>query len=62
MKLTIEMSLDNAAFEDGGTDELKRAVSAALEKMRGHWADAGGAEANIRDINGNKCGTARIEE
>lgn len=61
MHLTITMNLDNAAFEDGGTDEAKRAIDTALENVRGQWARVGGVNTNIRDINGNKVGTLLIQ-
>jgi hypothetical protein len=59
MKLKIEITMDNAAFEDGGTDEAKRAVWAALEQLRGQWA-AAPVEASVLDINGNEVGTAKV--
>jgi hypothetical protein len=62
MKLTITMSLDNAAFEDAGSDEAIRAITEALENMRGEWANADGARSKVRDYNGNVVGTAQITE
>ena len=60
MKLKITINLDNAAFEDGGTDEAIRAVTEALEDLRGRWPEQAGASANVRDLNGNKVGEAKV--
>ena len=62
MRLFIEMYLDNEAFQDGGTDEAKRAINEALEEMRGKWPQAGGVSAIIRDINGNTVGLAKVTD
>ncbi len=59
MTLKIEIALDNSAFEDGEiTNECKRAINAALEKIRGNWEI--GLQQTIRDSNGNKVGTAEV--
>jgi hypothetical protein len=59
MKLKIEINLDNAAFEDGGTDEAKRAINRALEKLRGRWPEAPVGHV-IMDFNGNKVGEIEV--
>jgi hypothetical protein len=61
MRLIIEISLDNAAFEDGGTDEAKRCVAAALERLRGCWGQSD-AVVSVFDVNGNKVGKALVTD
>jgi len=53
MKLTINIKMDNAAFEDG--DEAARLLHEVTEHVRN--GDLGGT---IYDINGNKVGQYRI--
>ncbi len=59
MKLTIEIDLDNDAFQNGAryTEVLriiKHMLSSTLSLMRpGSIA--------LRDVNGNTCGFARVE-
>ena len=60
MKLKIEISLDNAAFEDGGTDEILEVVTAAIERLRGRWPEVPPAETHVTDSNGNKVGKAEV--
>jgi len=61
MRLTIELALDNAAFEpfepgdsfDGA--EVQRAVREAIDRARrGAW------DTPIIDLNGNQVGSARV--
>jgi len=57
MKLTININMDNAAFEDG--DELSRILRTVAFELEDHYEPD---ERNIRDINGNKVGKWVIED
>ena len=60
MTLKIEIDLDNAAFEPDAGSEVARILRALADKVSGcHLTVAGGA-INLRDINGNRVGGARI--
>ena len=58
MKLRIEMNLDNAAFSEGGVEEVRR----ILNKMCARLPDPleGGWEWKAMDSNGNRVGKATI--
>lgn len=60
MKLRIEMELDNAAFEDGGTEEVQRILDDLCGRLPEPLAQTGG-DYSLHDINGNWVGKARIE-
>ncbi len=59
MKLVIEISLDNAAFEDGGVEEVTRILANIAERLPDPLRDTNGA-LSIHDYNGNHVGTAEI--
>lgn len=60
MKLTIEINLDNAAFDgDDGAQEVKFVVSRFVNKA-GNNVRIPGALFQLYDTNGNRCGTARV--
>lgn len=59
MRLIIEIEMDNAAFEDAATGELRTILSNL-------WQDAPlvieGQEVFIYDSNGNRVGFAKVED
>lgn len=57
MKLVIEMELDNAAFTDNPTDEIRYVIQDAISRMPDQL-ETGKLE--LFDSNGNTVGTARI--
>ena len=60
MKLTIEINLDNAAFDgDDGAEEVKCVVSRFANRA-GNNVRIPGALFQLYDANGNRCGTARV--
>ncbi len=60
LKLSIETS--NSAFQDEGTEyELARILEALAKRIQNEGATKG-QEYVLRDINGNKVGTATFEE
>lgn len=61
MKLTIEIDLDNSAFEYDGPDELRRMLVRLCDRLPEPLSDTGGA-VNLYDSNGNHVGTARIAD
>lgn len=61
MRLIIEIDLKGAAFAGNPGDEVGR----LLEKVSLCYTDESDFEArveSIRDINGNICGSVRVEE
>lgn len=60
MKLTIEIELDNAAFEDGGAEEVGRILASVAERIPDPLAVSG--ELTLHDHNGNWCGRAEITD
>ena len=56
-KLVIEIDMDGAAFEDYPEQEVRRILLDWWHK----W-DISEPPAILRDNNGNRCGTARVEE
>lgn len=52
MKLTIEITMNNAAFEGSPFREVERLLKNAVEKM--YMKKRYG---NLYDVNGNKCGS-----
>lgn len=70
MKLTIEISMDNAAFEGPlGPTEVSRILGKALSKVEGHMmtdtdctCDAAEIDDKLFDINGNTVGRVRLEQ
>ena len=61
MKVTIEISTDNAAFEDHAGTELSRILRKLADKVD-VWNGANEFKLGLLDINGNKVGTARVEK
>lgn len=59
MKLAITIDLDNAAFEDGGAEEVARILASVAERIPDPLSSTDGA-LNLHDANGNHCGTAEI--
>ena len=49
MTVTITIQCDNAAFEDDWKEEVARMLTT--------WIEHGQPDGNLRDINGNVCGT-----
>lgn len=59
MKLTITLNLDNAAFEDGGADEVGRILASVASRIPDPLQ---AAALILHDANGNRCGEAAITE
>lgn len=56
MKLTIEISTDNAAFEEAGAGlEVGRILGKLADKLR-DWPGASEFSMSLRDTNGNTVG------
>lgn len=60
MKLTITIELDNAAFTEGGAEEVGRILADVAERIPDPPAETNG-DLVLHDFNGNFCGTARID-
>jgi hypothetical protein len=60
MTLTIKIDLDNAAFEDGGADEVARILASVASRIPDPLGPTNGT-LSLHDANGNHCGTAEIE-
>ena len=60
MKITIEFSTDNAAFEDN-PNEISDVLQNAGQKIMCEWATEDDWERKIFDTNGNSVGTVRGE-
>ena len=59
MKLTLTISMDNAAFEERPGQEAARILRIAARKVEG--ADPGDADSfSLLDINGNKVGNVTV--
>lgn len=61
MKLTITVELDNAAFEDGGAEEVGRILADVASRIPDPLDQTGG-QLMLHDANGNYCGTAEITD
>ena len=59
MKLTVEIDLDNAAFDEDVFEEMARILSEVVDEMA--WKRACDPKITLRDANGNKVGFARID-
>lgn len=55
------MDLDNAAFEEGGAEEVGRILASIAERIPDPLRDTNG-EYSLHDANGNYCGSARIDD
>lgn len=60
MTLTITIELDNAAFEEGGTEEVERILVNLCGRLP-EPLDQTGGELSLHDANGNWVGKATIE-
>jgi hypothetical protein len=60
MKLTIELTMDNAAFVDGGTEEVRRVLDGLCDRLPEPLDDTNG-DITLHDLNGNWIGKARIQ-
>lgn len=61
MKLILSMDLDNAAFEDGGAEEVGRILSSVAERIPDPLGPTSG-KLSMHDANGNYCGEVVIVE
>lgn len=59
MQLRITMDLDNAAFADGGAEEVGRILADVASRIPDPLDQTGGS-LSLHDLNGNHCGTAEI--
>ena len=60
MKLTVTIKMDNAAFHDGDNgNELARILRGLAERLDNATVSPGAA-LNLRDVNGNTVGEARV--
>lgn len=57
--LAIRIELGNAAFEEGGVQEIGRLFGSIESRLPLDLSDTNGA-LNLHDANGNHCGTAEI--
>jgi len=58
MKITININMDNAAFEDEG--EVKRILNTMVDRMDDIVRPGDGGK--LRDVNGNTVGNWTVEE
>lgn len=61
MVLHIRIELDNAAFQEGGADEVARILESVASRIPDPLDQTGGA-LSLHDANGNYCGSAEILE
>ena len=62
MKLTIEIKMDNAAFDEGPETEAARILRELAEQLEDNWYFAKmDNELPLIDINGNRVGSVRVE-
>lgn len=59
MKLNISITMDNAAFSESPELEVARILADLAVKVERQGISPG-AEYSVRDINGNKVGTAQV--
>lgn len=59
-RFTVEIELENAAFHPNPEPEVSRLLRIVAERLR-RGEDVGDGYP-IHDINGNRVGTARLEE
>ena len=63
MKVTIEMTCDNAAFEDSPGEEIARILGKVASSFRYYTSTPTRQHGlGLWDINGNNCGTVTVEE
>lgn len=58
MQCVITINMGNAAFDDDPTPELRR-IFREISEMS--FPATAGTQRGLRDINGNTCGTLKIE-
>lgn len=61
MELTIKITLDNAAFEDGGAEEVGRILADVTSRIPDPLRSTNG-QLMLHDANGNYCGSAEITD
>lgn len=62
MKLTIEIDMSSAAFEDNEVAEVRRILQEVDRRL--DWSgftDFEGEGWRLRDLNGNRCGLGRVD-
>lgn len=59
MDCIIKINMDNDAFGDNPAHELKRILSKMANNI---CVVHGGMKENIRDVNGNTCGSVTIKD
>lgn len=67
MKLLIEINLDGAAFDCTddvyrASDEVKRILVKTIDRRNFDIRFIPGDSWELRDINGNPCGSVKVEE
>lgn len=63
MKFTLEISMDNAAFENREGGEVNRILEVLRQEIFREFPSLlPGTTINLRDINGNKVGLAEVRE
>lgn len=60
MRLTVEIDMKGAAFEDLPGSEIARILRIQAERLDN--CDFMSGKDNLRDINGNICGFVKVEE
>ena len=63
MKCTIEVNMDNAAFERRPLNELQRIIAMKMNNIAlAGWTPAeGDVDVPLIDVNGNKVGRLQVE-
>ncbi len=61
LQLRVFLDLDNAAFEDGGAEEVARILADLASRIPDPLDQTGGT-LSLHDANGNNCGHAEIVE
>lgn len=56
MKLTVDLAMDTAAFDDDLGEEAARILEVVAHKLRDGYQDG-----RLRDVNGNTVGCWQIE-
>jgi hypothetical protein len=56
MRFTLEIKMDNAAFEDDPSYEVARILKETAKRIEGHPHFSPGHEQPLHDVNGNTVG------
>lgn len=56
--ITINLQCENAAFEDNGQQQE---IYTILQKWLDEMSDRGLHDVNLKDSNGNTCGSVKVE-